>query len=94
MRAVSRLILSAVILILTGLLAAVAMYLPDFFFSFYTDFSKQALNAVSSVTGAFPFAVWEVGLVVLVLLALSFPGCPAWSCWPACWCLRSQPCGD
>ena len=72
MRAVSRLILSAVILILTGLLAAVAMYLPDFFFSFYTDFSKQALNAVSSVTGAFPFAVWEVGLVVLVLLALYF----------------------
>lgn len=72
MRAVSRLILSAVLLLLTGLLAAVAIYLPDFFFSFYTDFSKQVLSAISTVTGAFPFAVWEIGLVLIVLLALYF----------------------
>ena len=32
MRAVSRLILSAVILLLTGILAAVAVYLPELFF--------------------------------------------------------------
>lgn len=70
MRAVSRLILSAVILLLTGLLAAVAMYLPDFFFSFYTEFSRNALSILSRVTGAFPFALWEILLVLIVLTAL------------------------
>ena len=70
MRAVTRLILTAVILLLTGLLAAVAMYLPDFFFSFYTDFSRNVLTAISKVTGFFPFALWEVLLVLVVLIAL------------------------
>ena len=72
MRAVTRLILSAVILILTGLLAAVAMYLPEFFFSFYSGFSKTVLTAMANVTGVFPFALWEIGLVLIVLLALYF----------------------
>lgn len=72
MRAVSRLILSAVILLITGLLAAIAMYLPEPFFAFYTDFSRQILGTISKVTGAFPFAVWEIGLALIVLLALYF----------------------
>ena len=72
MRAVSRLILSAVILIITGLLAAVAVYLPEFFFSFYSGFSKTVLTAMANVTGVFPFALWEIGLVLIVLLALYF----------------------
>lgn len=69
MRAASRLILSAVMLILTGLLAAAAIYIPELFFSFYTDFSRSVLNTLSGFTGAFPFAVWEIGLVLIVLLA-------------------------
>lgn len=72
MRAVSRLILSAVILLVTGLLAAVAMYLPQFFFPFYTNLSRQILAVISTITGAFPFALWEIGLVLIVLLALFF----------------------
>lgn len=72
MRTISRLIFSAVILIVTGLLAAVAIYLPEPFFAFYRPFSREILTTVAGVTGAFPFAVWEVGLVVLVLLALYF----------------------
>lgn len=72
MRAVTRLILSAVILILTGLLAAVANYLPQFFFPLYTDLSKAVLTAMSNVTGVFPFALWEIGLVLIVLLAFYF----------------------
>ena len=72
MRAVTRLILSAVILIFTGLLAAVAMYLPDLFFPFYTNLSRTVLTAVSGITGVFPFALWEIGLVLIVLLALFF----------------------
>lgn len=72
MRTISRLILSAVILVITGLLAAVAIYLPEPFFAFYRDFSRNVLGVMASVTGAFPFAVWEIGLVLLVLLALFF----------------------
>ena len=70
MLAVTRLILSAVILIVTGLLAAVANYMPELFFSFYSGFSKKALTAMADVTGHFPFALWEIGLVLLVLIAL------------------------
>ena len=72
MLAVTRLILSAVILIVTGLLAAVAMYMPELFFSFYTGLSKTALTAMANVTGLFPFALWEIGLVLIVLLAFYF----------------------
>ena len=72
MKATTRLILAAVILVLTGILAAVALYMPEFFFSFYTDFSRHILAAISKVTGLFPFAVWEVALVLIVLLAFYF----------------------
>ena len=72
MRTVSRLILSAVFLVLTGLLAAVAIYLPEVFFSFYPGFSKGILTAMANVTGVFPFALWEIGLVLIVLLAVYF----------------------
>ena len=71
MRAVSRLILSAVILLITGLLAAVAMYLPQFFFPYYTNLSRQVLSAISNITGAFPFALWEVGLVAVACVAIN-----------------------
>jgi len=72
MRAVTRLLLSAAILLLTGILAAVAVYLPEVFFPFYTDLSRTVLEAISNITGAFPFAVWEIGLTLIVLLALYF----------------------
>lgn len=71
MRTIGRLILS-VVLLLTAALAAVAIYMPDFFFSFYTDFSKNTLSFLSGITGSFPFAVWQVALVLLVLLAVYF----------------------
>lgn len=72
MRTIGRLILSAVLLLLTALMAAAATYLPELFFSFYTDFSKNVLSFLSGVTGPFPFAVWQVLLVLIVLLALYF----------------------
>ena len=72
MRTISRLILCAVLLLLTGLLVAAAVYVPELFFSFYTDFSKKILAFLSGVTGPFPFPVWEAALVVIVLLAIYF----------------------
>lgn len=72
MRTISHLILAAVFLVLTGLCIAAAVFAPALFFAFYTDFSRSVLSFLSGVTGSFPFAVWEVGLVLIVLLALYF----------------------
>ena len=72
MRTIGRLILSAVFLLLTAVLAAVANYMPELFFSFYTDFSRDTLAFLSGITAPFPFAVWEVLLALIVLLALYF----------------------
>jgi len=72
MRTVGRLILTAVFLLLTAILAAIANYMPDLFFAYYTDFSRDALAFLSGITAPFPFAVWEVLLALLVLLALYF----------------------
>ena len=72
MRTIGRLILAAVFLLLTAALAAVANYMPELFFAFYTDFSRDALAFLSGITAPFPFAVWEVLLALIVLLALYF----------------------
>jgi len=72
MRTIGRLILAAVFLLLTAALAAVANYMPELFFSFYTDFSRDTLAFLSGITAPFPFAVWEVLLALIVLLALYF----------------------
>lgn len=70
MRTVGRLILSAVFLLLAAAVAAVANYMPELFFTFYTDFSRNALAFLAGITGPFPFAVWEVLLALIVLVAL------------------------
>lgn len=67
-RSIGRLISSAVLLVLTGLMMAAARYLPNLVFPFYRDLSRKVLTAIASVTGALPFALWEVLLVLLVLL--------------------------
>lgn len=72
MRVIGRLILCVVLLIVTGILMAVAAFVPELFFAFYTDFSRQALETIAGVTGALPFALWEWLAVVVVLLALYF----------------------
>jgi len=69
MRTVGRLILSAVILLLTGACVAAAIYVPEFF-DWYTPISRQLMQVISRISGLFPFAVWEWLLVLIVLLVL------------------------
>ena len=69
-RSLGRIISSAVILAFTGLMMAAAKYLPQLVFPAYRDFSRKMLSAIASVTGALPFALWEVLLVILALLFL------------------------
>ena len=66
-RSVGRLITSAILLVLSGLMMAACRYLPGLA-PVYRDFSRQTLAAISSVTGLLPFALWEVLLVLLALL--------------------------
>ena len=72
MRVIGRVILSAVLLLLTALLLAAAAFMPDLFFSFYTDISRSLLDWIGTVTGLLPFALWQCLAVLLVLLSVYF----------------------
>ena len=64
---IGRLILSAIFLVLTGVMAAAANGAQELVFSFYPAFSRKALALLSSVTSAVPFCVWEVLLLLAAL---------------------------
>ena len=72
MKVIGRVILSVVMVVVTGLLMSVAAFVPKFLFGFYTDFSKKALDTIAAVTGQIPFALWEWLTVVAVLLILYY----------------------
>ena len=67
MKAIGRVILSAIFLVLTGLMAAFANYAPQLVFAFYPAWSRKMLAAISSVTSLLPIALWEILLVLIVL---------------------------
>lgn len=70
---IRRLISAGSLLLLTGLLVLLARLLPEFWFSFYTDFSRGALRAIGAVTGVLPFCLWEIllaGLVIWLIVSL------------------------
>ena len=50
MKTVSRVILSAILLVLTGLMIAAAKAIPEVVFSFYHDFSSGVLGFLSKIT--------------------------------------------
>ena len=67
MKTVGRLILSAIFLVLTGVMVAAARSAPDAVFAFYPALSRKVLAAVSSVTAVVPFCIWEVAVLLAVL---------------------------
>lgn len=67
MKTIGRLILSAIFLVLTGVMAAAAKSAPQVVFAFYPDFSRWILSWISSITSLVPFCVWEI---VVLLAAL------------------------
>ena len=73
MKNIFRWITAGVFLLLTALLVAAAKHLPDLVFSFYPDFSRAVLSAISKVSALCPVPVWElvlVGLIVGFLISL------------------------
>ena len=69
MRTIGRFILAAVIAVVTAALIAAAIYVPGFF-DFYTPISQDIMAFLAGIFAPFPFACWQVILVLLVLLAL------------------------
>lgn len=70
MKTIGRVILSAIFLALSGILMALARSAPEMLFTFYTQVSGKALDALSTLTGWIPFALWEALLALIVLWAL------------------------
>jgi hypothetical protein len=70
LKTIGRVILSAIFLVLTGLMVSFAHFAPTLVFAFYPALSRKLLAAIASVTGAFPFALWEALAVLLILWAL------------------------
>lgn len=70
LRSVRRLITAGVLLALTVIVFILAKCFPQLWFSFYPAASKAMLSAIGTVTGAFPFCLWELLLVGLVLLGI------------------------
>lgn len=69
MKTVSRVITSVILLILTGILVALAVFLPDFFFSFYPVLSRRMISFLAGVSSVVSFAIWEwIALALIVWL--------------------------
>ena len=70
MKTISRVILSAILLVLTGVLVAMASFGGQWFFPFYQGFSQKALGFLGTITSPLPFALWEVLALLLILWAV------------------------
>ena len=66
MKTVSRVISAAVLLILSALLCAAASQLP-LLFGWYPDLCQQIHGILGAVTAVFPFPLWEVLTILLIV---------------------------
>ena len=70
MKTLSRVILSAILLALTGVLILTATRAPALVFSFYPDLSRRMTAVLSAAASPFPFAIWEILALLAVLWAV------------------------
>ena len=68
---IRNLIGAAVLAVLTAAAVGIARFLPDFWFSFYTDFSRGAMGVLGAAFNWSPFPIWEALLVLIVLAVLA-----------------------
>ncbi|MBR6376519.1 MAG: DUF3810 domain-containing protein [Oscillospiraceae bacterium] len=64
---IRHLIGAAVLAVLTAAAVGLARFAPEFWFSFYTDFSRRAMGWLGVAFGWVPFPIWEPLLALLVL---------------------------
>ncbi len=68
---VRHLIGTGILAVLTAVSVLLARLLPDFWFSFYTGFSRKTMGLLGTVWGWLPFPAWEL-LVILLIGAVIF----------------------
>ena len=66
---IRHLIGAAILAVLTVAAVGLARFLPDLWFSFYTEFSRGAMRVLGAAFGWVPVPIWEL-LLALLLLAL------------------------
>lgn len=67
---VRHLIGAGILTVLTAVSVLLARLLPQFWFSFYTGFSRKAMGLLGTVWGWCPFPAWELLLVLLIVLVI------------------------
>lgn len=65
-----RFIATAVCLLLTGLSMLLFNKFPEVFFPGYRNFSKAFMKGLAWITSFVPFALWDIGEVLLILLLI------------------------
>ena len=65
-----KLIIGALLFILDGLGMLLFKSFPDLFFPTYRNISKKWIGSLSTITGIFPFSVWDILMVLLIILAI------------------------
>ena len=68
---IRNLIGAAVLAVLTAAAVGLARFLPDLWFSFYTDFSRTAMSALGAAFGWVPFPSWEALLALIVVAVIA-----------------------
>lgn len=68
---IRHLIGAAILAVLTVAAVGLARFLPDLWFSFYTDFSRGAMRVLGAAFGWVPFPIWEILLVLLVVALIA-----------------------
>ena len=66
-RPIRNLISAGILAVLTAIAVGIARFFPDFWFSFYTDFSRKAIGIIGTVTGWIPVCLWQILLILLIL---------------------------
>lgn len=67
MRTIFRVLLSAVLLILTLVMVAVANFFPDWIFSFYPEFSRGVISVLSTIFSIIPIPMCEILAALLIV---------------------------
>lgn len=68
---IRNLIGAAVLAVLTAAAVGLARFLPDLWFSFYTDFSRRAMGWLGVAFGWVPFPIWEALLALIVVAVIA-----------------------
>ncbi len=66
-----KIVWAVILMAVNGLAMLLFSRFPDVFFPVYRSFSKSWIGFLAGLTGHFPFALWDICAVILVLILIS-----------------------